>query len=132
MNFLSLLQSHAVLCKALENAKFVQKPVKKPLDKPSLYFVSLENDKVFIFPSLEQEEDAVLKECAEFEFAKVNAPVCVIFSVAEILPKEIDENVKLFMREFGVDTVRGGSYLDVVLPPDVLQSLAQTLKQELA
>ena len=127
MNFLSLLQSHAVMSKALENAKLVQKTMKKPLDKPSLYFVSLENEKVFIFPSLEQEEDAVLKECAEFEFAKVNTPVCVIFSVTGILPEETDENVKLFMREFGVDTVRGGSYLDVVLSPDVLQSLNQEL-----
>ena len=127
MKFLSLLQSHAVMSKALENAKLVQKTMKKPLDKPSLYFVSLENEKVFIFPSLEQEEDAVLKECAEFEFAKVNTPVCVIFSVTGILPEETDENVKLFMREFGVDTVRGGSYLDVVLSPDVLQSLNQEL-----
>jgi len=127
MNFLSLLQSHAVMSKALENAKLVQKTMKKPLDKPSLYFVSLENEKVFIFPSLEQEEDAVLKECAEFEFAKVNAPICIIFSVTGILPEETDENVKLFMREFGVDTVRGGSYLDVVLSPDVLQSLNQEL-----
>jgi hypothetical protein len=127
MNFLSLLQSYAVVSKSLENAKLVQKPVKKPLDKPSLYFISLENDKVFIFPSMEQEEDAVLKECAEFEFAKVNTPVCIIFSVAGILPEETDEDVKLFMREFGVDTVRGGSYLDVVLSPDVLQSLNQEL-----
>jgi hypothetical protein len=115
------------MSKALENAKLVQKTMKKPLDKPSLYFVSLENEKVFIFPSLEQEEDAVLKECAEFEFAKVNAPICIIFSVTGILPEETDENVKLFMREFGVDTVRGGSYLDVVLSPDVLQSLNQEL-----
>jgi len=127
MKFLSLLQSHAVMSKALENAKLVQKPMKKPLDKPSLYFVSLENEKVFIFTSLEQEEDSVLKECAEFEFAKVNPPVCVIFSVTGVLPEETDENVKLFMREFGVDTVRGGSYLDVVLSPDVLQSLNQEL-----
>lgn len=132
MNFLSLLQSYAVVSKSLENAKLVQKPVKRPLDKPSLYFISLENDKVFIFPSLEQEEDAVLKECTEFEFAKVNAPVCIIFSVAGILSEEIDENVELFMKEFGVDSTRGGSYLDVVLSPDVLQSLAQSLNQELA
>jgi len=127
MNFLSLLQSHAVLSKALEKTKLVQKPVKKPLDKPSLYFVSLENEKVFIFPSLEHEESAVLKECAEFEFAKLNAPICIIFSVIGILPEEIDENVELFMKEFGVDSVRGGSYLDVVLSPDVLQSLNQEL-----
>ena len=127
MNFLSLLQSHAVLSKALEKTKLVQKPVKKPLDKPSLYFVSLENEKVFIFPSLEHEESAVLKECAEFEFAKLNTPICIIFSVIGILPEEIDENVELFMKEFGVDSVRGGSYLDVVLSPDVLQSLNQEL-----
>ena len=127
MNFLSLLQSYAVVSKSLENAKLAKKFVKKPLDKPSLYFVSLENDKVFIFPSLQQEEDAVLKECAEFEFAKVNTPVCVIFSVTDFLSEEIDENVKLFMKEFGMDTVRGGSYLDVVLSPDVLQSLDKEL-----
>jgi hypothetical protein len=113
--------------KSLEKTKLSQKPVKKTLDKPSLYFVSLENDKVFILPSLEQEEDAVLKECGSFEFAKVNSPVCVIFSVTGVLPEETDENVKLFMREFGVDSVRGGSYLDVVLSPDVLQSLNEEL-----
>jgi len=127
MNFLSLLQSYAVVSKSLENAKLTKKCVKKPLVKPSLYFVSLENDKVFIFPSLQQEEGAVLKECTEFEFAKVNAPVCIIFSVTDFLPEEIDENVKLFMKEFGMDTVRGGSYLDVVLSPDVLQSLDKEL-----
>lgn len=132
MKFLSLLQSHAVMSKALEKTKLVQKPVKRPLDKPSLYFISLENDKVFIFPSMEQEEDAVLKECAAFEFAKVNVPVCIIFSVTGISPDEIDENVELFMKEFGIDSVRGGSYLDVVLSPDVFQSLAQSLNQELA
>jgi hypothetical protein len=132
MKFLSLLQSHAVISKALEKTKLVQKPVKKPLDKPSLYFVSLENEKVFIFSSMEHEEDAILKECAEFEFAKVNTPICIIFSVTGISPDEIDENVELFMKEFGIDSVRGGSYLDVVLSPDVFQSLAQSLNQELA
>jgi len=127
MNYIHLLQTSAVLSKALENAKTRAKPLSKPLYKPSLYFVSLENDKVFIFSSMEHEESAVLKECAEFEFAKINAPKNILFTIPDFLPAEIDENVELFMKEFGVDSVRGGSYLDVVLSPDVLQSLNQKL-----
>lgn len=113
MNYIHLLQTSAILSKALENAKTRAKPLSKPLYKPSLYFVSLENDKVFIFSSMEHEESEVLKQCAEFEFAKINTPKNILFTIPDFLPEEIDENVELFMKEFGVDSVRGGSYLDV-------------------
>jgi len=127
MNYIHLLQTSAVLSKALENTKFLAKSVKKSLDKPSLYFVALENDKVFIFPSMEHEEYEVLKECANFEFAKLYGPKNIILTIPDFLPQEIDENVKLFMKEFGIDSVRGGSYLDVVLSPDVFQDLTREL-----
>lgn len=127
MNYIHLLQTSAVLSKALENAKFSVKSLTKPLDRPSLYFVALENDKVFIFPSMEHEESEVLKECMEFEFVKVHKPKNIIFTIHDFLPEEIDENVKLFMKEFGIDSIRGGSYLDVQLSQDVFQDLAKEL-----
>jgi hypothetical protein len=76
---------------------------------------------------MEQEESSVLKECAEFEFAKLYGPKKIIFTIHDFLPEEIDESVKLFMKEFGIDSVRGGSYLDVRLSQDVFQDLNQEL-----
>lgn len=128
MNYIHLLQTSAVLSKGLENAKTAAKPLLRPLDKPSLYFIALENDKVFIFPSMEREESSVLKECAEYEFAKLYGPKNIIFTIPDFLTEEIDESVKLFMKEFGIDSVRGGSYLDVQLSQDVFQDLNQELE----
>jgi hypothetical protein len=94
-----------------------------------LYFVSLENNKMFLYHCEESPEYKVVEECAALcEYTKINPPIKVVFSIPNIRIEEVDENVKLFMHEFGIENTRGGSYTDV----EILDSIARDLHIEFA
>ena len=71
--------------------------------------------------------EQIILDCEKlYEYAKVNKPQNVVFVLENIDLFDVDKYVKMFMHMFGQDDCRGGSYLDVILP-DYVQ---QTLKQE--
>ena len=82
-----------------------------------LYFISLENNKMFLHTDFKKEYDVVLRECGErYDYAKQNAPRKVVYTMIVDDLYDIDKHVKMFMHMFGIDDTRGGSYTDVELP----------------
>lgn len=101
-------------------------PSLSPVKPNFLYFVSLDNDKMFLYNCPEKPEKEVLEECeALYEYVQINRPIKIVFFIPNIQYKEIDENVKLFMHQFGIENTRGGSYTDVELLDEIKMSLME-------
>jgi hypothetical protein len=91
-----------------------------------LYFISLENNKMFLYDSEEKSDDEIMGNCKEvYEYVQINRPIKIVFYIPNIQDDEIDENVKLFMHEFGIENTRGGSYTDIVIPDETKRRLYQ-------
>ena len=91
---------------------------KKPqsTSQQNLYFIGLDNDKMFLYLSDELDHSIIMNECkTNFEYAQINEPQKVVFQLNDVNPLEVDQNVKLFMKHFGIENTRGGSYTDVIL-----------------
>jgi len=81
---------------------------------------------MFLYNCPEKPEKEVLEECeALYEYAQINRPIKIVFFIPNIQYKEIDENVKLFMHQFGIENTRGGSYTDVELLDEIKMSLME-------
>ena len=96
--------------------------------KISLYFIGLQDNKTFLYPSYEKQDNQIMEDCSKlYEYARLYKPQSIVFKIHDIDLFDIDKIVKMFMQMFGVDETRGGSYVDVELPE--FQRLA--LDQEL-
>ena len=100
----------------------------------TIYVILLEQNKYFVYStdtaeyfdntmfdygeSVDQHVDEVIKMEIEnlFEFPRIYRPVQIVETtwVTDVL--EIDKTVKKYMMSYGVDNVRGGSYLSPILP----------------
>ena len=90
----------------------------------SLYILLLENDKYLLHLSKEKSKDQVIIDCKVlYGFAKKNSPKDIINVIPIYDFLEIDYHVKKYMYFYGVDNVRGGSYIDEVLPDYMLRTL---------
>ena len=89
-----------------------------------MYYVSLENDKLLLHVDFKQEIDVVLSDCERlYEFARINAPLRVVYTAEVKDLYDVDKDVKLFMNMFGIENTRGGSYTDVELPAFLMNTL---------
>lgn len=87
-----------------------------PHPGPSLYFVSLENDRMLLHFSDKKSDEIILEECSHlYEFARIHKPLTLAFELKSVDIHEVDALVKKFMFMFGIDNTRGGSYIDVEL-----------------
>lgn len=95
-----------------------------------LYVILLEDDKIGLHASTETDMEKVK---IEFEimndFAKLHKPIAVT-EMVEIGQDFalIDLNVKKYMKEYGIEKVRGGSYNAVILPAYLKFALEAELK----
>lgn len=88
------------------------------IDAYILYVVLLENDNIFLHASIEKDAVKIMIECEVFnDFVKIHKPIAVT-DMVEIGQDFalIDLNVKKYMKEYGIDHVRGGTYNTVKLP----------------
>jgi hypothetical protein len=89
-----------------------------------MYYVSLENDKLLLHVDFKQDIDVVLSDCERlYEFARINAPLRVVYTTEVKDLYDVDKDVKLFMNMFGIENTRGGSYTDVELPDFLMNTL---------
>ena len=89
-----------------------------------MYYVSLENDKLLLHVDFKQDNDIVLSDCEKlYEFARINAPLRVVYTTEVKDLYDVDKDVKLFMNMFGIENTRGGSYTDVELPDFLMNTL---------
>ena len=93
-------------------------------NKLYLYFISLDNNCLFLHPDFKKSYDDVIKECLEtYDYVKLNAPDKIIY-VTEIHDLyDVDKYVKMFMHMFGMENTRGGSYTEIVLRPAFLETI---------
>lgn len=115
---LKLLQD---FCRLLENELVkLEKPQNKIIEKIEkqlyLYFVSLENNKIFLHVDFEKDKDIIMNECKQqYEFVQINPPRRIVYTMVINDLYDINKYVKLFMNMFGIDNTRGGCYTDIEL-----------------
>lgn len=89
-----------------------------------LYVLLLENEKFFLYPSLKDDKEAVLLEVGLLEeFVTANKPILIIESYYIWDITTVDNYVKKYMMEKGIQNVRGGSYCEVKLPEYKIKAL---------
>ena len=89
-----------------------------------LYAIELEQKKVFLHVSLPIYEHLLFQECTiMFDFVKKYRPIRILNEIELEDVLKVDYYVKYFMRHYGIDSVRGGSYKDEVLSVEVLKLL---------
>jgi len=95
-------------------------PIKEYVPDPSkinLYFIGLEDNKMFLYPSYGKPDTEIMEDCSKlYEYARIYPPRSIVFRIQEVDLFDIDKFVKMFMQMFGIDDTRGGSYVDVELP----------------
>jgi len=62
-----------------------------------------------------------------FEYVRMNPPIKVIHTIDMEDVLKVNYWVKYFMRHYGIDNVRGGNYVDPVLPEATLHFLKQEI-----
>ena len=93
-------------------------------NKLYMYFISLDNDKMFLHTDFKNEYDEIMKYCEnEYEYVKQNKPKKVVFILEIFDLYDVDKYVKMFMHMFGIDETRGGSYIDVELPDYLIKTI---------
>jgi len=82
-----------------------------------MYFIALDEDKIFIHTDFKKDKDIIMKECEEdFEYVKKYKPQQITMSTRVTDLYDVDKYVKIFMHMFGIDDTRGGSYTNMELP----------------
>lgn len=78
-----------------------------------LHIVLLENENVIAHLSEKHAKSDIFEECSQlYEFAKQNKPESLIETLTISSLYEIDFHVKTYMHSYGMDHVRGGTYID--------------------
>jgi hypothetical protein len=85
--------------------------------KYALYFIALEDDNMFLHLSYKKSEEQILYQCEQlYEYTKLFKPLRVVYTMDDCDLTDADKYVKQFMKMFGEDSIRGGSYTDIILP----------------
>tara|TARA_B100001287_G_scaffold276605_1_gene288138 strand:- start:8972 stop:9670 length:699 start_codon:yes stop_codon:yes gene_type:complete len=86
-------------------------------NKLYMYFVSLEDDKLFLYTDFKIDYNSVMKICEEkYEYVQKYKPRKIIFTLEINDLYDVDKYVKTFMHMFGIDETRGGSYTTIDIP----------------
>jgi len=98
-------------------------------NKLYMYFISLEDEHMFLHTDFKKEYEIVMNECLDtYDYVKLHKPQNVVF-VMEIQDfYDVDKYVKMFMHMFGIENTRGGSYTDIVLQPEFIQTIEHERK----
>jgi hypothetical protein len=93
-----------------------------------LYAILLENNKVILHPTVKEYKKNLFTELELcYEFVNISKPIKILstYYIFDVL--EIDKYVKEYMLKYGIDNVRGGSYIEIILPDYKIKSLENEL-----
>jgi hypothetical protein len=101
-----------------------------------LYVVELSNNKIFLFVTTvydnNKNDKQIELECQlMYDFVRKNLPIISSKSIKIIQDLEVDFFVKKYMRYYGIDNVRGGSYCNSELTTTEHQFISNELKYNL-
>ena len=94
----------------------------------NIYILELENDKFYIGKTNDVGER--YKEHLNGEgniWTKNNKPKSIIETIENCSLYDLDEYVKEYMKKYGIDNVRGGSYNQIILNTDTMRYLDEEL-----
>lgn len=92
-----------------------------------LNVILLEEENVILFESESMYDYQIMNDCIEQEdFAKEHKPLSILEKIKITEPTMIDYYVKNYMQYFGIDHVRGGSYMTVT--PEQYERLKNEFK----
>ena len=90
----------------------------------SLYVLFLENEKWLLHVSSTTDKYYLFLECyLLYDFAKTNKPINLFDTITIADTLEIDMHVKKYMRQYGIENVRGGSFTHEHLPSTTIATL---------
>ena len=95
-------------------------------DSLMLCYVELQYQKLFLYPSVKignDESQLFMQLKMLLEFVKKNPPIRVLQMVCINDILEVDCYVKINMRKYGIENVRGGSYSMEILPEHFIKSI---------
>jgi hypothetical protein len=79
---------------------------------------------MFLHLGYKKSKDTIMYECEQlYDYVKLYSPRSVVFTMDDCELTDADKYVKIFMKMFGKDSVRGGSYTDIILPEWQKQAL---------
>jgi len=86
----------------------------RPRTMQLLHVILLESENIILFESENIYDYQIMNECVDkCDFAKEHAPLSIIEKIQITEPVMIDYYVKNYMQYYGIDHVRGGSYITV-------------------
>jgi len=95
----------------------------------NIYVLKLEEEKYFIYFSDAKNYNQILTECEiYYDYAKTYKPLSIIEIVPLTNYLDIDKTVKFYMYLYGYNNVRGGSYIEDILPDYLEKTLNDELK----
>lgn len=98
--------------------------------KRKLYILKLQSDKYYIGtttkPIDERVKEHILKHGSTW--TKLYTPVNIEYTKENIDEYDEDKYTKIYMNKYGIDNVRGGSYVSISLPEYQMQALQQELR----
>lgn len=88
------------------------------MDQKKIYIIQCANGKYFIGSSAKNGKDNVIDHFSKniSEWLCQHPPIDIIGVITDIDHFDEDKYTKIYMKKFGVDNVRGGSYIKTTLP----------------
>lgn len=97
----------------------------------SLYVLFLENEKWLLHASTTTDKYYLFLECyLIYDFVKTNGPVNLFDTITITDNLEIDMYVKKYMRQYGIENVRGGSFANENLQSTTVTALERELSRD--
>lgn len=96
----------------------------------TLYVLELEDGKYYVGTTTRSVDDRFLEhinECGS-AWSKKHKPISVIETKENVDKYDEDKYTKMYMDKYGIDNVRGGSYVSIQLPDYQLKALQYELK----
>ena len=95
-----------------------------------LYVLELEHGKYYVGTTNRPLNDRILEHFNEYgsEWTRIHYPIKVIETKYNVDKYDEDKYTKLYMDKYGIDNVRGGSYVSVHLPEYQKKALEKELK----
>lgn len=94
-----------------------------------MYVIELESRKVFVYCSRDKAIETIFLESEIYsDFVKIYKPLHLFEKKLLMDPYDVDKMVKYYMYYYGIINVRGGSYQEIELSEDCMNTITRELK----
>lgn len=96
---------------------------------PTIYVLKCANNKYYVGKTERKIIHRIIEHVLQdgSEWTKLHKPVSVIEIISKADDMDEDKYTKIYMKKYGIDNVRGGSYTSITLPEYKIKSLQDEL-----